>query len=85
MNYFILPLITVSGDMAISDLDKTNTLNSVFHNVFNTSNGQDLHLNELCNITKINNIEVTANDITTALVNMSNKISRSPDEIPTYF
>ena len=71
--------------MAISDLDKLNTLNSVFHNVFTTDNGQDLHLNELCNITKMNDIEVTANNITTTLANMSNKISRTPDEIPAFF
>ena len=71
--------------MAISDLDKLNTLNSVFHNVFITDNGQDLHLNELCNIIKMNNIKVTTNDITTALADMSNKISRTPDEIPAFF
>ena len=33
----------------------------------------------------MNDIEVTANDITTALANMSNKISRIPDEILAYF
>ena len=31
---FVLPLITDSGDMAISDLDEANTLNSVFHKCY---------------------------------------------------
>ena len=74
-----------SGDRVILDLDKANTLNSVFQNVFITDNGQDLHLNELCNITKMNDIKIIAKDITTALANMSNKTSRTPDEIPSYF
>ena len=65
--------------MAISDLDKTNRLNSVFSTVFIPDNGQDLHLNELYNISKMNNIEVTANDITTALTSRSNKISKTPE------
>ena len=82
---FIPPLITDSSDMAISDFDKANTLNSVFHNVFITDNGQNFHLNELCNITKMNNLEVTANGITFAFANMSNKISRTPDAISPYF
>ena len=33
----------------------------------------------------MNNIDVTTNDITTALANMSNKISRTPDTIADYF
>ena len=56
----------------------------MFH-VFTTDNGQDLHLNELCNIIKMNDIEVTANNITTALADMSNKISGTPNEILAYF
>ena len=78
-------LLQTHGDMAVSDLDKANTLNSVFHNAVITDNGQDLHFYELCNITKMNNVEVTADDITTALANMSNKIFTTPDEIPAYF
>ena len=57
----------------------------MFHNVFITDNGQNLHLNELSYIAKMNNIEVTANGITTALANMSNKIFRTPDEILACF
>ena len=71
--------------MAVSDLDKANTLNSVFHNAIITDNGQDLHFNELGNITKMNNIEVTANDITTALTNMSNKVFTTLDGILAHF
>ena len=68
---FIPSFITDSNDMAISHLDKVNTSNSEFYNVFNTDNGQILYLNELCDMNKINNIEVTTNNITTALANMS--------------
>ena len=68
---FIPSLITDSGDMAISHLDKVNTSNSEFYNVFNTDNGQDLYLNECCDMNQINNIEVTTNNITTAVANMS--------------
>ena len=70
-HFFIPLLITDSGDMAISNLDKANTLNSVFLNVLITDYGQDLHFSELCNMTKMNCIEVTgtANDSTTAFAN----------------
>ena len=82
---FIPPLKTESGNLAISDIDKADVLNSVFHSVFISDDGNDLHLNYLSSIVTMSNIEITAEDIVFALAKLPSKVSRTPDGIPSYF
>ena len=82
---FIPPLKTESGNLAISDIDKADVLNSVFHSVFISDDGNDLHLNYLSSIVTMSNIEITAEDIVFALAKLPSKVSRTPNGIPSYF
>ena len=53
---FISPLKTESGNLAISDTDEADVLNSVFQSVFLSDDGNDLHLNHLSSIVNMSNM-----------------------------
>ena len=81
----IPPLNTPNG-IAESDAEKADSLNTFFHSVFTSDNGFDLELVPHLNFSQfMKDIEVSEEDILMAIHNLADKLSYTPDGIPSYF
>ena len=82
---FIPPLKTASGELAMSDKDKTEVLNATFQSVFTIDDGYNIKFDCLHTVANMESFEITTHDISAALAKMSCEVSRTPDGIPAYF
>lgn len=82
----IPPLRKHNNQLAITDIEKADALNSTFHSVYKTDDGNDLNLP--CKILPqqyMKNVTVDFSDVSKAIQMIPDKLSQSPDGIPAYF
>ena len=74
-----------SGELVINDSQKAEVLNKQFQSVFTVDNGKSLQTDSHPINQTMKDFEITTAGILSATVKLSNKVSRTPDNIPTYF
>ena len=74
------------GSAADSDEDKANFLNATFHKVFKNDDGTDLTSDCLLYPRQyLHDFYISEEDVSSAMHNIPDKLSRTPDGIPAYF
>ena len=81
---FIPPLYDDNNNIHLSNTDKAELLNSYFHKVFTQDDGKVLHTLPKTN-TFMDNFTIEESDIINAIAAMKDKITRTPEGIPSYF
>ena len=82
----IPPFRKHDNQLAVTDTEKADDSNSMFHNVYKVIDGNDLNLS--CKVLPqrcMNNVTVNVYDVATAIQMIPDKLSQSPDSIPAYF
>ena len=82
----IPPLWKHDNQLAVTDTEKADTLNSMFHNVYKVDDGNDFNLS--CKVLSqqcMNDVTVDVYDVARAIQMIPDKLSQSPDGIPAYF
>ena len=72
------------GELAFSDSEKASLLNEYFQKVYTTDNGCDLTLHPK-NCPLMQDLVIEENDVIQACQNLNDKLSRTPEGIPSYF
>ena len=74
------------GSVADSDEDKANLLNATFHKVFKNDDGTDLTSDCILSPQQcLHDFYISEEDVSSAMHNIPDKLSRTPDGIPAYF
>ena len=81
----IPPMTDNTGNILFSDLDKANFLNSSFQKYFTKDNFNNNSINHNISLSSMPNFAISHQDILTASLKMKNKISRTPEGIPSIF
>ena len=81
---FIPPLQDSSGKLILSDMDKANHLNIAFQSYFSKDDFMPFFCRNQAPA-RMPNFEITCSDIIIACKQMKNKLSRTPDGIPSLF
>ena len=85
----IPPLKDKDGLIFTEPLEKSNYLNSFFSTVFQKDDGITPHLNPLSqnnnNILPMNSFFISLNDVSNAIADLKNTVSKTPDQIPSIF
>ena len=81
---FIPPLLNDSGELVFDDSDKASLLNKCFQKAYTKDDGTlPSVMAKQCEMMK--DFEITEADILEACQNLKDKLSRTPDEIPSFF
>ena len=81
-----IPPLRKHNQLGVTDTEKADTLNSMFHNVYKVDDGNDLNL--FCKVLSqqcMNDVTVDFYDVARAIQMIPDKLSQSPDGIPAYF
>ena len=68
-----------------SDVDKATLLNNYFHSVFTNDNSQTPTVHQRSSSIRMHDFDILPNDILAVTKDMKDKITRTPDNIPSYF
>ena len=83
-SFTIPPLVNHSNQTVSSDVDKANLLNATFHNNFTIDNKSSFYpFHKLSS--SMPDFQITASDILKAVKLSKDKLSLTPEQIPTYF
>ena len=78
------PLFDENGHLIFTDVDKVNTFNKYFQKVFTKDDRRPPQLSKKKTGT-MPSFTITEDDVATAVKNMKDKLSRTPEDIPIYF
>ena len=80
----IPPLYDSDNKVNISNLEKANLLNSCFHKVFQQDDGKTLNIDYKTD-QAMGTVSIEISDVLNALASLKDKITKTPETIPSYF
>ena len=80
----IPPLLDQDNNINIFDIDKANCLNSFFNSVFSNDDGSNVVQDNDIR-PHMENFVIQSSEVASAIKDLNDKISRTPENIPSYF
>ena len=80
----IPPLCKINGNPLTTDSEKTDAFNKYFQSVFTTDNGSSVHPTSK-EFIPMPHFTITKSDIQAAVRKLKGKVSRTPEDIPSFF
>jgi hypothetical protein len=78
-----IPPLLENGKLCFTDTAKANALNSFFHKVFSKDDGSSLHI-QTKQVQGMDDFVIDSSDVLKSIVNLKDKITRTPEGVPPY-